>query len=513
MNDPIKHTRFWIVLCCIAGMVSCTADFDEINISPTAVQEDRIDEDLLFTRSLVYGALRYTEFQRAQHLYANHYIQYYAMSVDRFETGRYITRNDWLTDYWQAAYADFGMQCQQVINIAGKEDRKANKVAMARIWKVFIMHRITDFWGDVPYFEAFSGDITPAYDPQSAIYTDMLEELEDAVNSFSTAADDTFGPADVIYQGDVESWIRFANALRLRLAMRVSNADPGLAEQHVREVLEDGRLISDNTQNAVMPYGRDFGNADENIQPMSLIRSFNEYRVSNTLVDFLSEHNDPRLPLYIEPVESGEYVGLQNGLNPAEVNDLNPNNFSRESQLISNPYAPSILLSHAEVQFLRAEAALKGWDNSGSAQDYYEAGVRSSINFWLDVRESLRSRVPESEAGAIPDTVITSATIEAYLEEPGVQFDPDRALEQIITQKWLANINQGFEAYADYRRTGFPALNPIPNTDGASETGGTEVPRRIRYPIEEQALNRANYEAAIARQGPDLPTTRMWWDQ
>ena len=94
MKYSIKQTRFWIVLCCIAGIVSCTADFDEINVSPTAVQEDRIDEDLLFTRSLVYGALRYTEFQRAQHLYANHYIQYYAMAVDRFETGRYITRND-----------------------------------------------------------------------------------------------------------------------------------------------------------------------------------------------------------------------------------------------------------------------------------------------------------------------------------------------------------------------------------------------------------------------------------
>jgi hypothetical protein len=295
--------------------------------------------------------------------------------------------------------------------------------------------------------------------------------------------------------------------------MRISNADPALAEQQVRDVLEDGRLISSNAESAQMPYGRDFGNADENIQPMSLIRSFNEYRTSNTLVDFLKEHNDPRLPLYVEPIESGEYVGLPNGLNPAEVNDLNPNNFSRESQLISNPFAPSVLLSYTEVLFLRAEAALKGWDSGNGAQAYYEAGIRSSINFWLDTRENLLSRVPEGGAGAIPDTVITMVTIDAYLEGPGIQFDANRALEQIITQKWLANINQGFEAYADYRRTGFPVLNPIPNTDGASETGGSEVPRRVRYPIEEQSLNRINYEAAVARQGPDQPTTRMWWDQ
>lgn len=512
MKTIAQPIRYWIALFCMAGTVGCTSDFDEINVSPTAVQEDRIDENLLFTRSLVYGALRYTEFQRAQHLYANHYIQYYAMAVDRFETGRYITRNDWLTDYWQAAYADFGMQCQQVIDIAQQEDRKANKVAIARIWKVFIMHRITDFWGDVPYFEAFSGDITPVYDEQSLIYADMLENLRDAVTAFRSDAEGTFGPADVLYQGDTEAWIRFANALRLRLAMRISNADPALAEQHVRAVLEDGRLISSRADNAIMSYGRDFGNADENIQPMSLIRSFNEYRVSNTLVDFLEANNDPRLPLYVAPTESGDYVGLRNGLNPSEINTLNPNDFSKETQLISNPYAPSVLLSYAEVQFLRAEAALKGWD-SGSPQAYYEAGVRASVNFWLAVREDLLNRVPADEAAAIPDALITEASIDAYLQSPGIQYNADRALEQIITQKWLANINQGFEAYADYRRTGFPELNPIPNTDGASETGGSAVPRRIKYPIEEQALNRANYEAAVARQGPDLPTTRMWWDQ
>lgn len=515
MKHRIAHTYrpwIWIAALLVLGSGGCTGDFDEINISPTAVQEDRIDEDLLFTRALVYGALRYTEFQRAQHLYANHYIQYYAMAVDRFETGRYITRNDWLTDYWRAAYADFGMQNQQVINIAQKEARKANKVAMARIWKVFIMHRITDFWGDVPYFDAFSGDITPAYDPQADIYADMLDELRDAAASFSPEADATFGPADILYQGDIDAWARFANSLRLRLAMRISDADPALAEQHVREVLEDGRLISSNAENALMPYGRDFGNADENIQPMSLIRSFNEYRVSTTLAGYLKDNNDPRLELYMAPNEAGEYVGLRNGLNPSEINALNPNNFSRESQLISNPYAPSVLLSYSEVQFLRAEAALRGW-GSGSAQSYYESGVRASIEFWLDVRDRLYSRVPADEAQAIPDTEVTEADIDAYLEEPGIAFDPGRALEQIITQKWLANINQGFEAYADYRRTGFPELTPIPNTDGASETGGSELPRRVRYPAEEQALNRENYQAAVARQGPDLPTTRMWWDQ
>lgn len=491
-------------------LFGCTDNFDEINKSPTAVQEDRIDEDLLFTRALVYGALRYSEFQRSQHLYANHYIQYYAISVDRFETGRYITRNDWLTSYWTEAYADFGMQNQQVINITSRDPNKINKTAIARIWKVFIMHRITDLWGDVPYSEAWTGNLVPKYDRQEDIYLDMLNELKEAVASFDPSKTASFGPADVIYGGNIELWARFANSLRLRLAMRLSEVAPDVAKSHIGEVLSTNKLISSNEQSAVMPYGRDFGNADENIQPMSLIRSFNEYRASNTLVDFLKNHNDPRLEIYIEPVD-GEFIGLQNGLNPEEINAINPDNFSKESLIISNAYAPSSLLLYAEVLFLKAEAAYRGW-GPGSAKEFYEQGITASINYWLDVYNNLLTRIPESEISSLPQLDITMDDISLYITEPGIHFDPNNAIEQIITQKWLANINQGFEAYADYRRTGFPRLNPIPNTDGLSETGGSEVPLRLKYPSEEQALNRNNYESAVSRQGPDLPTTPIWWD-
>lgn len=498
--------KLLIVLWFLTG---CTGSFEEINVSPTAVQEDRIDENLLFTRSQVYGALRYTEFQRAQMLYANHYIQYYAISVDRFQTDRYITRNDWLTDYWTEAYADFGMQVQQVINIASQDPNKINKSAIARIWKVFIMHRITDLWGDVPYTEAFSGELTPMYDTQENIYLQMLEELKEAVDDLDPANPIGFGSADVIYEGDPLKWQAFGNSLRLRLAMRISDVAPGVAEAHARAVVNE-KLIDSNALSAVMPYGRDYGNADENVQPMALIRSFNEYRASNTLVDFLKENNDPRLPIYIEPVD-GEYVGLQNGLNPAEINAINPDDYSKDSQIISNAYAPSVLLSYAEVQFLRAEAALHGWD-PGIAEDYYESGIRASIDFWLSVYEDLLKRVPADEQQALPDVSVSDSLVNVYLEEPNITFDQNRALEQIITQKWLMNVNQGFESYAEYRRTGFPELNPIPNTDGLSETGGSAVPVRLKYPIEEQSLNEEEYMKAISRQGPDLPTTRVWWD-
>lgn len=508
MKKIISGILFFGVFNISLGLfTSCTGYFDELNVSPTAVQRDRINEDILFTRALVYGALRYTEFQRAQHLYANKYIQYYAISVDRFETDRYITRNDWLTDFWREAYADYLMQTQQVIEITQEDPQRVNKNSMARIWRVFLMHRMTDFWGDVPYFDALTGLETPSYDRQEDIYRDMLNELQEAVSAFNPSAARNFGTSDILYRGNIDSWTRFANSLRLRLAMRLSNVDPVTAAAHVGEVAASGQLINSNNLSAIMPYGRDFGNADENIQPMSLIRSFNEYRASKTLVDFLRDNQDPRLTLYLEPNSDGQYIGLQNGLNPQEINLINENDFSRDSEVISSTHAPSLLLTYSETQFLLAEAALRGWA-PGDPATFYNEGIRSSINFWLSTAQNIQSRTTTN----FPDFSQIPGQVDSYLERPSIAYNPAIGLEQIITQKWLANINHGFESYSEYRRTGFPRLNPIPNTDGLSETGGSDVPRRVRYPIEEQALNRQNLQDAINRQGPDLPTTRVWWD-
>ena len=500
-----KMKKYILGVVMIVSLAACTDKFDELNVSPIALQEDRINENLLFTRAQVYGMLRYTEFQRAQHLYGNHYIQYYAMSVDKFETGRYLTVDSWLNDYWTAAYSDFGKQCFEVIKLTEDEPSKINKTAIAKIWQVFIMHRITDFWGDVPYTEAFDGNLFPRYDSQEIIYLSMLDRLKSAAASLDPAAPFGFGSSDLIYGGDIDLWKRFANSLRLRLAMRISDVNPTLAEQHVKELLAENLFIDNNDQTAKINYGRDQGGADENVQPMALIRSFNEYRASNTLVDILQDSNDPRLVLYIEPV-SGNYVGLRNGLNPTEIAAITPNSYSKESNIISNVYAPSAAMQYSEVCFLKAEAALKGW--GGDAKTEYEKGITASVNYWLDVYDYLGERV---DASSLPAIAITDQDILDYIAQPEVAYDAAKALEQIITQKWIANISNGFESWAEYRRTGFPTLNAIPNTDGLSETGSSAVPTRVKYPIEEQSLNRDSYNGAILTQ-PDLVTARVWWD-
>ena len=496
---------------CLLTMTSCTSDFVETNKNQTGLTGDRFEEDLLFTRALVYGALRYTEYQRAQQLYAQHYMQYYAVSVPFFPTGRYITRNDWLTAYWREAYSDFGMQTQQVIDLTENSSSKNTKTSIAKIWKVFILHRITDFWGDVPYFDAFKGDVVPSYTPQSEIYYDMLAVLKTEAENLQNSSQESFGAADVVYQGDKTLWIKFANSLRLRLAMRLSNVDQVTAEREVSELMAEDNFISSNSESALLPYGPGFGNATENVQPMSILRLFNEYKMSNTLVDYLKQNNDPRLELFVEPTESGAYEGLQNGLNPEEINATDLSNFSRDSDIISNQSTETGLIVYSEVLFLKAEAISRGWV-SGSAQEMYEAGIRSSIDYWYGLYLDFKNTLPDDEANALPEIIIDDSDIDDYLNTAGVVYNPNQALEQIITQKWVALINQGFEAYAEYRRTGFPDLNPIPNTNGESETGGSDLPLRVRYPAEEQSLNRISYNEALERQGPDLPTTPIWWD-
>ncbi len=505
----------WNISCSILFMLtlaSCTSDFEDINKNQTGLTGDRFEEDLLFTRALVYGALRYTEYQRAQQLYAHHYMQYYSVSVSYFPTGRYITRNDWLTAYWREAYSDFGMQNQQVIELTKDDELKVNKNSIAKIWKVFIMHRITDFWGDVPYSDAFNGNVAPSYTPQSEIYYDMIEVLKkEAENLGNTDGGESFGDSDVVFQGDKNKWIKFANSLRLRLSMRLSNVDPAFAQQQVSELIAEDNFISNNSESAELPYGRDFGNATENVQPMSILRIFGEYRMSNTIVDYLKNNNDPRLELYAEPAENGSFNGLQNGLNPEQISASDLADFSKDSNIISNQATSSGLLIYPEVLFLKAEAAMRGW-GTGSAQQFYNDGIRASINYWNATYLDLKNTLPEDESAALPEITINETEIKDYITSENIAYNPSMAMEQIITQKWVALINQGFEAYAEYRRTGFPQLNPIPNTNGESETGGSSLPLRVRYPAEEQSLNRNAYNEAVARQGPDLPTTPVWWD-
>jgi len=490
---------------------ACTDDFGRINTDPTRTTE--IPPEMLFTRALVFGALRYDVYQRGKDLYGNRYSQYLANIQPGWGTDRYETRQDWLTAFWRASYSDFGINIQRAIELTAENPDMANLNAQARIWRVFTMHRVTDFWGDVPYMNAQQGNLRPAYDSQEDIYRHMLDELKAAVDQLDEGNPVRTGPADVLFNDDLNQWRRFANSLRLRLAMRVSYADPQLAQNHVSEVLNEGLIMTNNNHSAMLQMDPGGGTGDlvhEN--PMYWIFRFDEYRISETLMDMLLEKEDPRLPVFARRSGRGTWAGLPNGLSDSQLGDraYSPRNFSIHGRYFVDQETPIPFIIYPEVKFLEAEAALRGW-GPGSAQDHYEDGIRASMAF---LNHGHREVLGETE------DVISQDDINDYLNHPDVAFKSgggfEEQLEQIITQKWLAIFGQGLEAWAEIRRTGYPILNEI-MAPGGGETDG-QLPRRVRYPTEEQGLNPDNLRDAVERQGGNPgnfelhPTRRMWWD-
>lgn len=490
---------------CVALLAAagCTDRFAEINTDPTKAGD--ASAEMLFSRALKYGALYDNDQQVGEHLHANMWVQYFANSTPSFGTDRYESNDQWATTFWNDFYSGYGMDLQQAIRHVNQNPTEVNKLSQARIWRAFLFQRITDYWGDVPYSAAFQGvegSTHPAYDTQRAIYLDLLRELRDAAAALDDAQLSNYGTADLLYAnpdaafpaptvaGANARWRHFANSLRLRVAMRLTQVEPQLAEQHVRAALAAG-VMESHQESAVM---RNTGGSIRiNQNPLAVVLSFNDCRISATLVDYLARYHDPRLPIFVDPVSELDpaRVGLPNGLSAVELTlrQYGPAYYSHAGARYRALTNDQNLLTYAEVCFLRAEACLRGWDHRGTAEQWYTVGVRESLAL----------------AGITDPTVVA-----AYLQEPHVRYEPARGLQQIITQKWLSLFgHNGFEAYAEYRRTGFPVLHPVAST---GETNG-QVPHRLRYPLAEQRLNPAAYHAALTRQGPDALTTSVWWDK
>ncbi len=462
------------------GLQSCTEDFEEINTDPALAPSLKPEFTLAWSQVSVSG--HRFEMWRAHLLGAGIYAQH----IGTHWYGYTQANDGWIEAYWNTAYAKLVGNINLTIDLA-QEQGDQEKVAIARIWRAFIFHRLTDYWGDIPYSQAgLPADeavLTPAYDTQEAIYMDMLNELKEAADVLSPGGN-SYGEGDLVYQGDHDKWIRFANSLRLRLAMRISNVDPSTAEQHMREALAGG-VFQSNEDNTIMIHDEaEQFDLQSNGSSAPIVAGFNGHYVAKAVVDLLSSTNDPRLPVFAETTVDGSYVGLPNGLPSDYPNGaVGPDNYSLPNRSTLFGMGSDVtFVSYAEVLFLQAEAALKGWD-SGSPQAYYEAGVRASME----------------QFGAEGD-------VDAYLAQAGVAYDAANAMEQIITQKWIAVFPDSWEAWSEWRRTGYPAFTNEMATDVES------IPMRMKYPQIEQVLNTDNYNQAVSNQGPDVEMTRVWWD-
>jgi len=504
-------------------MSGCDGDFAELNKDPNAATGDLFNPAYLFTSAQLFSSrgdngvsLHYTE------TFVQHFSTLSDAGTFDFFGDKYVYNKGGNESLWKNTFnAGTGgtKLLEDAIQLSKSKPELSNLYNMARIWKVLIYHRLTDIHGDVPYSEANQGYYTqnykPKYDTQKDIYTSMLAELEDASAKLDVAKGAV--TADIIYGGDVVKWKKFGYSLMLRLAMRLQKVDPATAEASVKKAIAGGVFASVD-DNAFVRFPDKTGANQSLVNEDSwtlAVSGPSPGKISATYFNFLKSRNDPRLKytvaVYSDPAKAATkntdpaiQKGMPNGFNLATIKtDPSWDNTKDQHQysgINRDVYAkidgPRMLITYGEVQFMMAEAVIRGWI-TGDAEALYKSGVAGAMK-----------NVAKYEATAI----ITDAEIAAYLTaNPFVGIaDKEKAYEQINTQYWAACFMNGIEAFANVRRSGYPKLIPI--NYPSNETDGT-YPRRLRYPDDEPVLNSDNYKAAVARQGADNFKTRVWWDK
>ena len=408
------------------------------------------------------------------------WVQYYS-EIQYRDEDKYIVRSG--TSGGWGLYNSALEDVQRMIR-KGVASNAANWSAVGRILKSYTFSVMTDAMGDLPYSQALKGDtlLTPAYDTQQQIYNGMLADLAQANTEIDTASGAVgFSSGDLMYGGDMAQWKKFANSLRLRLAIHLSIKDPTKAATEAAAAVAAG-VFTSNADNATLQYLA----TSPNRNPIyNDAQGRDDYGLSKTYVDSLTSWADPRLPVFaqVNPAGTG-YQGLPNGLNDGEGTPIV--NISRFGTFWrSTAAAPMDLLTYSEVLFLEAEAAERGWTPGGSAAaaTFYNNAITASM-----------------------DQYGVGAGAAAYLAQAKVGYDAAGAtlaghLRQIAYQKWVSLFMQVMEAWTEVRRTQIPLLVPGPRAPVGMAGVPGRIPERLPYDDNEAVLNKVNLDAAVAAQG------------
>ncbi|UFH57058.1 SusD/RagB family nutrient-binding outer membrane lipoprotein [Spirosoma sp. KNUC1025] len=483
MKKLIKTLQAAVLLLIVA--TSCSDDITSINSNPKAYQTGSVPGETFFsnatrnlTDAVTYG---FTFKLMAQQFAETTYFSTTAYNLVDVGSG-----------FWVSMYRDVLLDYKEAKTIITSKPSlypavDQNKLAIIEIMEVYTYSIMVNTFGNIPYSGAANtglksqalnpDNLTPAYDEAAAIYDDLFARLDKAVSQLSTSAE-SFGNADLIYKGNVASWIKFANTLKLRMAMTLADVNPAKSKTLAEAAVTAG-VFKANSDNAALVYLA----TTPNTNPIwvGLIQSSREdYVASNTMMDMLKASNDPRIPLYYTKDNAGGYSGGIYGRSNAFIT------YSKAGAAMTATTTPGVLLSYDETAFYLAEAAARGYSVGGTAESFYNAGITSSILYWGG----------------------TAAAATTYLAEPTVAFATAigaTPLQKIARQKYLALFNRGLEAWTEYRRFDFPTFNapPIPQGD---------FPLRYTYPNSEQNANIANYTTAASAIGGDKLTTKVFWD-
>ncbi|MBM3442407.1 MAG: SusD/RagB family nutrient-binding outer membrane lipoprotein [Bacteroidetes bacterium] len=511
-QTKIPHLSVLLLLATFS-LFSCTEKFDELNTDKTKLTElDAVGVNNAFAAAQ-YRAVQ-ASWQTFQSLFADLQSQYYANVAINFPSDRNVMVGSWLNGAFNGFYSSAIPPLLGVLDNTKPGGPAANPAiyAVANIWKVQAFLPRTDYWGPIPYSKVGSGDKSIEYDTQEAIYKDFFAILKQSVQNLQAYRGQTLalGANDQVYNGNVDKWIRFANSMRLRLALRVSAVDPALAKSEAEAAVAGGVLTS-NVDDALLK------TTTNSLNPMCQATAWNEFRMSAAMESVLKGYNDPRMNvMYAPAAATGQYKGLRNGYSQVQLglteNGPNANSNVATRYLPDNMFStPFLVMYAAESWFLRAEGALNGWAMGGLAKDLYESGIRTSMASWGFTGAAVNTYI----AGTTRPIALTDGVRTPALSDIPVRFEATAAKqrEQILTQKWIANWPNGHEAWAEFRRTGFPKLYPRINSDEPLVPGNSVV-RRTPYTSGELATNPKGVASGVTKLGgPDNPTTRLWWNK
>ena len=526
-----------VVLLTVLLLMRCE-NFEEMNRNPTT--STNMDRNLMLPTIQLQLSGGTFETLRNAFIYSGHWMQHWTGEYSTTEYGGKGQRNEqYMSALWISQYPREIKNIVDMVESTRDDASNVNINAVARIMKVYIFSRLTDLYGDIPYFDAAKGYYSkiyaPTYDKQEDIYTDFFKELDEAVKSIDPAKDKI--TYDYYFEGDLARWKKFGNSLRLRLAMRLTKINIAKAQQEAEAAIAGGVMTS-ITDVAVMKHTKvawggitSGGNATSYVFMNSQLDADKSlFRMCTTFADHLVATSDPRLTFfgasYLEgsrrpdditaqvlanvgsyhamalPPSTFTYEANQLGgaidiiVNGETVNVTKEYQCLQPSRYISEIESPYMMMSYSEVELWLAEAAFRSWATGSTAAEHFGRALEAGV------REISVYGAPEIPQNDMDDFVATNPLL------------PGSELEQINTQLWVTFALNGQEAYANWRRSGFPTI-VYPNRDPAVNESNGDIPRRMQYPQEEFDYNTAHVRDAVSRLpgGEDEWTSRVWWDK
>ncbi len=532
---------YLILIVLLAFSISCTKDFEDFNTDEKNPM--KVDGEYLFSngqKELLDQISSTNVNLNVWKLFAQYWTETTYTDEANYDIVNRTIADFAFDTYYRLVLKSFDeakkLITEDPLTATETDEQKNNKLMIIELLEVYAYHNLVNIFGNVPYTQTLDTEnISPVYDDAATIYDDLLTRIDAAVAGMD-ASSNSFVSADIIYDGDVASWITFANSLKLKIAIHLADVNPSKSKTNVEAAIAAG-VFTSAEDNALLVYQGSAPNTNPLHEDL-VLSGRKDFVPTNTIIDLLNNYKDPRLFYYIQnPVgfsfqkdendvlldttvvsgvgryliytsstgsDSMVYKEVPFTLTPvadefdATVKHYDGGRYGESSSYPSYSHIhsnieaasfPGILMTYSEIQFYIAEAAVRGFSVEQTVEDAYNEAIRASILFWGGTTDEAEAYL------ALPAVDYTTATETATWQEV------------IGTQSYISFYTRGFVGYTQYRRLDYPQMNVAPEaaTDGP-------VPTRFTYPINEQTLNSTNYNAAASAIGGDDLLTRIFWD-